>query len=76
MGGMEEIAPPEDHRTKLWHWIKVYSGEVWALRWDNRTGHWLSGNQALSPKRAAELKWRYIRPTEPAPTEPPSAIPA
>ena len=67
-----QIVPPDEHRAEPWHWIKVYNGETWAFRWDNKTGHWIIGNQAISPTRAVELNWVYIRPTE----TPPSAEPA
>jgi hypothetical protein len=63
-----EVIPPDEHRAAWWHWIKVNNGEVWPMRWENRTGHWLNGNSVVSPVRAAELKWVYIRPTEVSPS--------
>lgn len=67
-----EIRPPDEHLTEPWHWVRVYNGESWAIRWLNTTSHWILGNQAISPKRAVELSWTYIRPTE----TPPSALSA
>ena len=67
-----EVRPPEEHNTETWHWVQVFNREVWPIRWENRSGHWINGNAVVSPVRAAELRWAYIRPTE----TPPSAEPA
>ena len=62
-----QFAPPDEHRDKPWHWIRVFNGEVWAIRWFDRTGHWVLGNQMISPVRAVDHRWTYIRPPEPPP---------